>query len=159
MKSSFSYRNPSLLGCLLTIHQVQWNPRFREPQHRIIRICLLPDVQFYAPFETLVSLSARWSFCPDAGLPVLTQKVKKVDLLDCERLLSRAAVVSYRCQITLKRGLVCCYPHRGFVATSFQTKSKEKKKKRKEERDDRSTDWLPLLPSYITAPRTRVLLH
>lgn len=114
VKNSFFYRNPSLLGCLLTIHQGQWKPRFRKPQHRIISICLLPDFQFYAPFETLLSLSAHWSFYPAARLPS-SDPVKKLNLLDCEHLLSRAVVASYRPLTTLKRGLVCCYHAEGLL--------------------------------------------
>lgn len=68
-KKSFSYRIPSLLGCLLTMHQVQWNPHFEKIKHSIMSVCLFPDAGFYAPFKMLLSLSAPWSFCPAAGLP------------------------------------------------------------------------------------------
>ena len=82
-----------------------------------------------------------------------------MNLLDCEHLLSRDAVASYRLQITPKRGLVCCYHAEGLLPPLFKLRARLTVCMEKKQMDDCSMGWLPLLPSYVTALRTLVLVH
>lgn len=101
MKNSFSYRIPSLLGCLLTVHQVQWNPRFGKPkQHHVClsiprRWVLCSIWNAALPFSSL-------EFLPSCWIAHFWLRRSKMHLLDCEHLLSRAAVASCRPQTTLR---------------------------------------------------------
>lgn len=124
LKNSFSYRNPSLLGCLLTIHQVQWNPWFRKPQHRIISVCLLPfssmlHLKHCSPFQ-LTRVSAQL-----LDYPILTQEVKNTPEPAGLQTPPKPGCSSFiQTPDNSKERSGMLLPSRGFVATSFQTRSK-----------------------------------